>query len=181
MGDDERSDGCGLPDPGMIANSDGSGTGMRARDPWEMERPVRKAPPLDDHFGRVIYWGAPVDGFRFELGEVLRVETKLYHGQAYAHFHRDDRSGRLGHIGYSEGDCARVLRRDEIKRVKVIEVGGLSGFARLIQVSPTDPAAYAIPPDFNFNLPRHLLDGKADFSGTKINLTTKPNPDTSPE
>lgn len=29
---------CGLPDPGMIANETGAGTGMRARESWEMDR-----------------------------------------------------------------------------------------------------------------------------------------------
>lgn len=39
----EDETGCGLPDPGMIA----SATGMRARDPWEMERRSPKVEP--DH------------------------------------------------------------------------------------------------------------------------------------
>lgn len=42
--EDSKERGCGMADPGMIVNESGVGTGMRARESWEMESKPRLTP-----------------------------------------------------------------------------------------------------------------------------------------
>jgi len=80
----------------------------------------------------VIYWAAPKEGFTLTVHEHLHVRVSKRHGQIVATFYRGIND--LNHVGYCEGDCAIALARAEVSKVQVIEVGQLSGFARLREV-----------------------------------------------
>lgn len=77
--------------------------------------------------GRTIYWAAPNKDFAFNVGDVLEVATVA--GEALAKYFLDGRR-----VGYTEGDCALGLRERKVERVRVIDVGKISGFGCCVAI-----------------------------------------------
>lgn len=92
----------------------------------------------------VIYTVWPCVGHTLKPGDVLVVEPWYLHSANSVYFHR---KGEITQCGWIGGDGAYHIRREGVRRLRVLRVGGISGVGQAVDADRDAPAPARDPDD----------------------------------